>query len=342
MAEKLERGDLGLASGEEVHVQVSSNDEIGALGQVFEKTIHSLRNYIGEIGNVLGAIAAGNLTQNASQEYLGDFRFIKESLDSIQKELNCTMGQIASSAGHVSMGSDQVSGSAQALAQGAAEQASSIQEVSATLADISANAQRTSATAAEAGQYVDQVGMQLGISMDSVKELNEAMEDISESSKEISTIISTIENIAFQINILALNASVEAARAGTAGKGFAVVAEEVSNLATKSDEAAKATKELIGGSIAAVTKGGQVVNQVTESLEQTNQLANHVTGKMAAVVEAVDRQTEAITQVTEGIEQISAVVQTNSASSEECAAASQEMTTQAGLLKELINAFKLK
>lgn len=342
VAERLEHGDLGLASGEEVHVCISSNDEIGMLGQIFEETIRRLRAYIGEIGEVLGAIAGGNLTQGTSLDYMGDFRFIRKSLDSIQEELNHTMGQISASAGHVSVGSDQVSGSAQSLAQGAAEQASSIQEISATLADISENAQRTSATAAEAGEFVNQVSTHLGVSMESVKELNAAMEDISSSSTEISTIISTIENIAFQINILALNASVEAARAGTAGKGFAVVAEEVSNLATKSDEAAKATKDLIGSSIEAVTRGGQVVGQVTESLDQTNQIAGHVTGKMSAVVEAVNRQTQAITQVTEGIEQISAVVQTNSASSEECAAASQEMNTQAGLLKELIRAFKLK
>ena len=95
------------------------------------------------------------------------------------------------------------------------------------------------------------------------------MENISGSSKEISTIIATIENIAFQINILALNAAVEAARAGSAGKGFAVVADEVSNLASKSDEAAKATKKLISSSISAVTEGGEVVNKVTEALELT-------------------------------------------------------------------------
>lgn len=342
VAERLEKGDLGLSSNETVEIGVRSNDEIGQLGQNFEGTIRCLRSYIGEITDVLNAIAKGDLTESAGQDYLGDFQSIKQSLDSIQSQLNNTMGQIASSADQVASGADHVSSSAQALAQGATEQASSIQEISATITDISGNAKQTSAAAEEAGDYVNRAGAQLGVSMEHVKELNEAMEHISSSSKEISTIIATIENIAFQINVLALNAAVEAARAGSAGKGFAVVADEVSNLASKSEEATKATKELIESSITAVTEGSQVVNRVTESLERTSELAGNVTSKMAIVVEAVEKQTAAISQVTEGVDQISAVVQTNSATSEECAAASEELSSQAGILKNLISAFKLK
>ncbi len=139
-----------------------------------------------------------------------------------------------------------------------------------------------------------------------------------------------------------MNASVEAARAGSAGKGFAVVANEVSNLASKSDQAAKATKELIEDAIVAVTKGSQVVNQVTDSLQRTNQHAGNVTAQMGMVVEEVEKQTVALTQLTEGMDQISAVVQTNSATSEECAAASEELSSQASLLKNLMASFRLK
>ncbi len=341
VAERLEKGDLGLGNGETVQVGVRSNDEIGKLGQNFEGTIRCLRSYIGEITDVLNAIANGDLTESATQDYMGDFQSIKRSLDSIQDQLNNTMGQIAASADQVASGADHVSSSAQALAQGATEQASSIQEISATITDISGSARRTSAAAEEAGDYVNRAGAQLGVSMDHVKELNEAMGHISNSSKEIGTIIATIENIAFQINVLALNAAVEAARAGSAGKGFAVVADEVSNLASKSEEATKATKELIESSIAAVAEGSQAVNRVTESLDRTSELAGNVTTKMAIVVEAIEKQTAAISQVTEGVDQISAV-QTNSATSEECAAASEELSSQAGLLKRLISSFKLK
>lgn len=342
VAGRLEHGDLGIADGQEVHVGVKSNDEIGALGEMFENTMNTLRSYIGEISSVLGAIASGNLTQNTRLEYLGDFESIKKSLDSITSALNSTMGKITVSAGQVSAGSDQMSGSAQALAQGATEQASAVQQISATLTNISESAKDTLSVAEQAGHYVDQAGGQLGVSMEYVKDLNTAMENISGSSREISAIINTIEDIAFQINILALNASVEAARAGTAGKGFAVVADEVGNLAAKSDEAAKATKELIEGSIVAVTEGGKVVHKVTESLNRTSEYAGHVVEKMTALVGAVETQTVAIAEVTEGVDQISCVVQTNSATSEECAAVSEQLSSQAGLLKGLIGAFRLK
>ena len=221
------------------------------------------------------------------------------------------------------------------------EQASAVEELAATVNDISVSAKKTSAAADEAGQYVNQAGAQLGISVGYVNDLNAAMEKISSSSEEISKIIAAIENIAFQTNILALNAAVEAARAGSAGKGFAVVADEVRNLAQKSDEAAKATKELIEGSIAAVTEGGHVVEMVTESLEQTSVYAGHVTTQMDIVVKAVENQTLSITQVTEGIDQISSVVQTNSATAQESAAASQELSAEAVALKQLVDEFTL-
>ncbi len=342
VAMRLEEGNLGLNSGDEIVVTIHSEDEIGQLGHIFEETIHRLRTYIGEISGVLGSIANGDLTQNANQQYVGDFVSIKHSMNSIVDRLNDTVSQIRQSAEQVAVGSEHVSNSSQALAQGATEQASSIEELSATTTEIAGNATRTAQGTREAGQFVDEASGYLGVSVEYVKQLNTAMGKISHSSEEISKIIAAIENIAFQTNILALNAAVEAARAGTAGKGFAVVADEVRNLANKSDEAAKATKELIEGSIASVNEGSDVVSKVTQSLERTSQSAAGVSSKMSVVVEAVDSQTNAITQVTEGIDQISAVVHTNSATSEQCAAASKELSTQASVLKNLVSSFHLK
>ena len=342
VASRLEQGNFGLTSGEENTIAVQSNDEVGQLALIFERTIQRLRSYIGEIASILDSIASGDLTASAQQEYVGDFMSIKVSLNSIQSKLNETLSQIRRSAEQVSAGAEQVSNTAQALAQGATEQASSVQELSATISDISGNAQRTAQATGQAGQFVEQAGGQLGVSMEYVKQLNVAMSKISRSSEEISKIIAAIENIAFQTNILALNAAVEAARAGTAGKGFAVVADEVRNLANKSDEAAKATKDLIESSIAAVAEGSNVVNEVTQALDRTSVSAGGVTSQMSIVVVEVEKQTSAISQVTEGIDQISSVVQTNSATSEESAAASQELSSQASLLKSLVAAFRLK
>ena len=341
-AGRLEQGDFGLVSGEEIHINIRSNDEVGVLAQMFRETIQRLKGYIDEISGILGKIAKGDLTGHVQQDYVGDFISIRHSMESIGEKLNDTMAKIAASAEQVYAGSDQVSNGAQFLAQGATEQASAVEELSATMNEIRDNAQRTALATREAGQFVEQAGGQLGVSMEYVRNLNISMERISSSSEEISKIIATIENIAFQTNILALNAAVEAARVGEAGKGFAVVADEVRSLATKSDEAAKATKNLIESSIAAVTEGSRVVGMVTEALQRTSESAAGVTERMGIVVEAVENQTTSINQVTEGIDQISAVVQTNSATSEESAAASQELSSQASLLKKLTSMFRLK
>lgn len=341
-AKRLEEGQLGLSTGEEIQVGIKSGDEIGELSSAFEDTIHRLRDYIGEISQLLGAIASGDLTGRAQQVYVGDFSSIKASLDGISAKLNETLGRIAVSADQVSVGADQVSSSAQGLAQGATEQASAVEQLSSTLTDISNNAKTTSSAAEETGKSVEESSTQLGISVDYVDELNQAMGRIAASSEEISKIIATIENIAFQTNILALNAAVEAARAGSAGKGFAVVAGEVRNLSTKSDEAAKATKALIEDSINAVRAGLETAEKVSASLNQTSKVSRGVTTQMSTVVTAVGEQTASIEQVTSGIDQIAAVVQTNSATSEQCAAASQELSSQADLLKQLISAFRLK
>ena len=274
--------------------------------------------------------------------YIGTLSKILASVRVINRSMSDDLTQISQSSDQVAAGSDQVSNSAQALAQGATQQASAVQELSATIADISENAKKTAASAEQAGQSVHEAGNQVSISVDYVKQLNVAMDNISNSSQEISKIIATIENIAFQTNILALNAAVEAARAGSAGKGFAVVADEVRNLSAKSDEAAKATKDLIDHSLNAVREGADAVAMVTSSLERTNELTSGVTAMMESVVQAVESQTQAIMQVTEGIDQISAVVQTNSATSEESAAASEELSSQASLMKELLSRFKLR
>lgn len=323
--------------------QVIGRDETAELTRSTAEMITGLNTIINDISFLLTEMANQNFDIKSShrEDYVGGFQNILLSMRTLKTELSNTIRQIDNSATQVSSASNQVSTGAQSLSQGSIEQASSIQELAATINDISESAKKTSTAAEEAGHFVGQAGAQLGISVEYVKDLNTAMDKISRSSQEISRIIGTIENIAFQTNILALNAAVEAARAGASGKGFAVVADEVRNLASKSDEAAKATKELIESSIATVNEGNEAVNRVTEALELTSQLAGNVTSKMDIVVEAVENQTVSIEQVTEGIDQISSVVQTNSATAEESAAASEELSAESTSLKQLVDRFTL-
>ncbi len=322
--------------------QTTGRDETAELTRSTAEMVTGLNTIINDISFLLTEMANQNFDIQSShrEDYVGGFQNILLSMRTLKVELSNTIRQIDNSATQVSSASGQVSTGAQTLSQGSIEQASSIQELAATINDISESAKKTSTAAEEAGSFVGQAGAQLGTSVEYVKDLNTAMDKISRSSQEISRIIATIENIAFQTNILALNAAVEAARAGASGKGFAVVADEVRNLASKSDEAAKATKELIESSIATVNEGNEAVNRVTEALELTSQLAGNVTSKMD-VVEAVENQTVSIEQVTEGIDQISSVVQTNSATAEESAAASEELSAEATSLKQLVDRFTL-
>lgn len=334
--EKMADGDLHTPSP-----QVKSKDETAQLARALETMLYRLNDVAQDVSHHLGKMAQGDFHETITRTYEGDFVAMEQSIKTIHNSLKDTLSQISKSAGTVASGAVQVSSGAQSLSQGAIEQASAIQELSATADSIAENARQTASAAEEAGHFVEQAGAQLGVSMDYVQELNSAMEKISSSSTEISKIIDTIESIAFQTNILALNAAVEAARAGSAGKGFAVVAEEVRDLASKSDEAAKATKELIEGSITAVAEGGQVVAKVTESLDKTSSIAENVTIKVDAVVGAIENQTTAISQITEGIDQISSVIQNTSATSEQDAATAQELSEQSLLMNHLVRKFRL-
>lgn len=334
--EKMADGDLHTPSP-----QVKSKDETAQLARALETMLCRLNDVAQDVSHHLGKMAQGDFHETITRTYWGDFVAMEQSIKAIHSSLKDTLSQISKSAGTVASGAVQVSSGAQSLSQGATEQASAIQELSATADSIAENARQTASAAEEAGHFVEQAGAQLGVSMDYVQELNSAMEKISSSSTEISKIIDSIESIAFQTNILALNAAVEAARAGSAGKGFAVVAEEVRDLASKSDEAAKATKELIEGSITAVVEGGQVVAKVTESLDKTSSIAENVTIKVDAVVGAIENQTTAISQITEGIDQISSVIKNTSATSEQDAATAQELSEQSLLMNHLVRKFRL-
>ena len=342
LAQTLEQGDLGLNRDQTVITEMDSNDEIGILSKSFHNTIGRLRNYIGEISDMLEAIAGGDLTAQITQEYVGDFAAIRTSLNDILQKLNTTVGQIVSSAEHVSGGAEQMSTASQALSQGSMEQTGAVEVLEETIHSVADSVKQTAESVRNARDQVGGMGSQLAEGNQRMQEMITAMGEITDSSNEIEKIIKTIEDIAFQTNILALNAAVEAARAGMAGKGFAVVADEVRNLAAKSAEASQSTSTLIGRSIAAVNQGTQIADATAKQLESVVAGAHEIIETINGIAADAQTQTEAVEQIQEQIGQISGVVQTNSSTAEESAATSQELSAQASVLRQLVQTFRLR
>ena len=217
---------------------------------------------------------------------------------------------------------------------------SSVEELASTINEINSHVAKNAENAKQTSSQAQITVKELEAGKNHMTQMITAMNQINDSSSEISKIIKTIEDIAFQTNILALNATVEATRAGSAGKGFAVVADEVRNLANKSAEASKNTASLIESTIHSLQEGTDIANQTAESLDRIV-LYSEESAKLLLEISKAS-QAAAISQVTQGIDQISSVVHTNSATSEESAATSEELSSQAQLLMNMVNQFKIR
>ena len=255
---------------------------------------------------------------------------------SITGPLNRVIGSLSGGAEQVASASNQVASASQQMAQGSSEQASSLEESSSSLEEMASMTRQNADNAAKTDTLMTETKGLVTGGVDSMKDMSAAIAEIRSSAQEMAKIVKTIDEIAFQTNLLALNAAIEAARAGEAGKGFAVVADEVRNLARRSAEAAKTTAGLIEGAQKNAEAGVQTTAKVSTSLTQIQGSALKVATLVAEITAASRQQSQGIEQVNIAVSEMDKVVQQNAANAEESASAAEELSSQAQELYALV------
>lgn len=322
---------------------VKGQDEVRVLSDSIARMVDGLAHMIDDVSNVLTQMAQGDLVTLAhTAAYPGDFERLKTQIEIIHQQFRETIGSIVQAAQQVAIGAEQVAAASGELASGSTHQAETIRLLTTQVSDLT---QQIETTAKDAQDANDSSRMAQGMLTDGIAYMNklvESVQEIEQNADEIFKILKAIDDIAFQTNILSLNAAVEAARAGTAGKGFAVVADEVRNLAAKSAESAKSSALLINRSVEATHRGAELAKQTAQALQKVMSGAGEVAEYIDHISEEAQRQAQSIQDINTNIVQISDVVQSNSSASEQSAETAEELSGQAELMKTLVGKFRLE
>lgn len=326
----------------EDHLDLPEDDsEVGTMVRAIHFMNDNFTKMVTEISRILGEMGEGNYQVAPTEEYVGDFIQIKESMEKIIADTRNTLSTIRNTANDIGSGSEQLAQAATDLAEGCTRQAGQISDSSQMINTMTKSIEEKAETAKQTAEISKEAAHTVEEGNQKMQELKAAISDISKCSEEIRSIIQVIEDIASQTNLLSLNASIEAARAGEAGRGFAVVAEQVKNLAEQSTQAAGETTKLIETTITAVEKGIAIAEDTESNMEQV--MVNTQSAATRMIEMAQTLQTEAVNmkQIDERISQMTEIVDSNSASSEETAAVSEEQSALVQTMVHMMDQFTI-
>lgn len=321
---------------------IQTNDETEILSNALNDTVGSINGYISELSEILEEMSKGNFKVGTRGDFDGDFVIMKESLDKIIDFLNDMLRSVKRSSEEVFMTANTVSESAHQVHNGSMEQSDSLNVLSEETKAIEQNILDVDENTKHVSDLMEDVRESMGIGDENMENLLKAMEDINRDSMEITKINKFLEDISFQTNILALNASVEASRSGSAGGGFAIVAREVRDLAAKSAESSKRTSEMIENSLQAVERGTEYARKAAGSFQEVGKTSNEISVITERLTESVDIQKRSLANIAGQITQIREVAHHNLDASSKSTAASQRLDSQAQGLQEISNRFRLK
>ncbi len=319
-----------------------AKDETQVLSASLSNTVDSINGYISELSKILSSISEGDFDVSVEGEFHGDFVIMKESLNSIIVSLSQMLMSVQDSSKEVLETAGIVSESAVQVHTGSSEQSSSLMVLTEETKAIEGNISEVDNNTRMAGELMAKAKASMDAGDANMKNLLKAMEDINNNSLEITKVNRILETIAAQTNMLALNASVEASRAGEFGKGFAVVASEVRELAAQSTDSAKHASEVIGSSLKAIENGVIYAKQAAESFDDINEVTSKMTDITKRLEESVSVQKESLANMSDQIAQISNVAQRNLDSSYESTTASQKLHKQAEGLQNISGQFRLR
>ena len=304
-------------------------------------TIDFLKDFISESTSALQRMSGGDLHVCFVKGYSGDFAVFKGIISGIAESLNSVIKEIKSVADRIVDGIKGSSFGTKALLKSAGEQASSVEELSSTISEINTQIQQNALNAEKANELSLAANDNASKGNEKIKLMLAAIRDIYASSSNISMIIKEIDAIAYQTNILSINASVEAAQAGIHGQSFAVVAQEVRQLAVRSAKAAKDTAELIENSIKKTETGMMIANETAEMLQNIAGSVDSAVNLVGQISAATSEQAVGIAQINKGIDQISQTVQNNVTIIQRAVVGIEDLSGYAEKFSNMFDRFKL-